>query len=97
MKSTKIITTEEQSVIDTLPTLNLAGIARVVRRNWGNVWFGAEPYLRAMSEMDSIKDPYYADSGASVVLYFLCNSNSWRGSIARATKAELNRRAKACR
>ena len=97
MKSTKFITAEEQSVINTLPTLNLAGIARVVRRNWRGVNYAAEPYLAAMGTLDNIKDDYYLDSGASVVLYFLCNSNSYRGNVARAVKAELNKRAKACR
>jgi hypothetical protein len=93
---TKVITEAEQKVISTLPTLNLAGLARVVRNDWPSVYFGAEPYLQAMSEMDKIQDNYYCDSGVSVVLYFLCNSNTWRGNIARATKAELNKRAKAC-
>jgi|WetSurMetagenome_2_1015567.scaffolds.fasta_scaffold1919677_1 hypothetical protein len=97
MKTPKFITAEEQQVIDTLPGLNLAGIARVIRRDWRGVNYAAEPYLQAMASMDSIRDNYYMDSGASVVLYFLCNANSYRGNIARACKAELNKRAKACR
>jgi len=96
MKVTKIVTSEEQQVIDTLPTLNLAGIARVVRRDWRGVNYAAEPYLQAMETMNDIKDNYYYDSGVSVVLYFLCNSQTYRGNIARAVKAELNKRAKAC-
>jgi hypothetical protein len=95
MKQTTI-TAEEQKAINLLPTLNLAGVARIVRANWKNVWFGAKPYLQAMGELNSIKDNYYADSGVSVVLYFLSNAQTWKGPIARACKAELNKRAKAC-
>ena len=96
MKTPKFITAEEQQVIDTLPQLTLANIARVIRRDWSSVNYAAEPYLQAMEVMSNIKDTYYMDSGVSVVLYFLCNSSRWRGNIARATKAELNKRAKAC-
>ena len=97
MKKQIIITPGQQSIIDSLPALDLSGIARVVRRDWRPVNYTAVPYLDAMGTMGDIKENYYADSGVSVVLYFLCNSNSWRGVVARAVKAELNKRAKACR
>jgi len=65
-------------------------IAREVRADWKNVYFGAKPYLDAMSTLNSIKDNYYEDSGESIVLYFLANAQTWRGETARRIKLELN-------
>ena len=68
----------------------LSAIAREIHANWGEkVNYAARPYLDAMEELNSIRDPYYQDSGASVVMYFLANANSWRGDTARRVKAEL--------
>lgn len=64
-------------------------IAREIRKDWSPVNFAAKPYLEAMRELSSINDDYYADSGRSVVLYFLSNAASWRGENARRIKAEL--------
>lgn len=69
-------------------------IAREIRGDWKNVYFGAVPYLDAMSTMGSITQMCGADSGASVVLYFLSNATSWRGDVARRVKAELKALAK---
>lgn len=66
-------------------------IALEIREDWGfRVSVHAKPYLRAMSELNSIDDTYLADSGRSVVSYFLANASTWRGPKARAIKAELN-------
>lgn len=70
-------------------TRELWKIAKEIRRDWRNVNFGAEPYLRAMEELNSIDDMYYDDSARSVVLYFLGNAGTWRGDVARRIKAEL--------
>jgi len=67
----------------------LWAIATEIRSNWTNVYFGAVPYLEAMSTLDSIEDNYYMDSAKSIVLYFLCNASTWRGETARRIKAEL--------
>jgi hypothetical protein len=64
-------------------------IANDIVNYWPNVNYAAKPYLEAMFSLSSIKDDYYADSGESVVLYFLANANSWRGEKAREIKAEL--------
>ncbi len=64
-------------------------IAREIKADWKNPYFGAVPYIEAMLELDSIDDDYFLDSGKSVVLYFLANSNQWRGDTARRIKAEL--------
>jgi hypothetical protein len=69
-------------------------IAREIRKSWPKVYFGAVPYLDAMAQLDRISQMYYADTGKSVVLYFLANASTWRGDDARRIKAELNAIAK---
>ena len=64
-------------------------IAAEIRKDWKQVYFGAKPYLDAMSSLDSINDPYGMDSGKSIVLYFLCNASTWRGEVAKRVKLEL--------
>lgn len=77
-----------------LPQMPLDQIAFTIARHWGNIYFGAVPYLDAMKSLGSIKDSYGADSGKEIVIYFLSNATSWRGPVAKAIKAELNRRLK---
>ena len=81
-------------VPDDLGSISISGIARLIRRDWKKVYFGAVPYLDAMSQLDSIDDKYMFDDGRSVVAYFLANANTWRGPVAKAVKAELKRRLK---
>ena len=64
-------------------------IADEIRKDWKNVNYAAVPYLDAMSDLGSINEDYFQDSAKSVVLYFLANSNAWRGETARRVKAEL--------
>ena len=68
---------------------SLSEIAAEIRADWKNVYFGAEPYLDAMSSLDSINDSYGQDSAKSIVAYFLSNATSWRGETARRVKKEL--------
>lgn len=68
---------------------SLSTIAREIRRDWQNVYFGAVPYLDAMRAMDKVTEPYGCDSGESVVLYFMSNATKWRGETAKRIKAEL--------
>lgn len=72
--------------------LSVAQLATIIRRDWGNVNYAAEPYLQAMGSMFSVSDAYGADPGDMIVRYFLSNASSWRGPTARAVKAELKRR-----
>lgn len=67
----------------------LYAIAKEIRQNWKPVNYAAVPYLEAMAELDKITDDYYLDSGVSIVSYFLCNANTWRGEVARRVKLEL--------
>jgi len=69
-------------------------IAREIRKDWTKPYFGAVPYLDAMSQLDSIDDSYFFDSARSVVLYFLANAGTWRGDTAKRVKAELKAMAK---
>ncbi len=68
----------------------ISAIAKEIKWNWRNVYFGAVPYLDAMMSLDSIDEMYGMDSAKSVVLYFLANASTWRGDIARRIKKELN-------
>ncbi len=70
-------------------TRSLSTIAREIKSDWPNPYFGAVPYLDAMATMDSVGQNYGWDSGESIVLYFLGNANTWRGETARRIKAEL--------
>lgn len=73
---------------------NIATLARMCRTDWRNPYFGAKPYLDAMLSLDSVKDDFGADSGKSIVAYFLGNATTWRGDVARIVKKELNKRIK---
>lgn len=70
-------------------TRYLCDIAREIREDWPRPYFGAVPYLNAMTELFSIDQSYGYESAGSVVRYFLANAGSWRGETARRVKAEL--------
>lgn len=69
----------------------LSVIANEISKDWKGIYFGAVPYLDAMSTLNSIEDNYGMDSGKSIVLYFLSNASSWRGDVAKRVKAELKK------
>jgi hypothetical protein len=69
-------------------------IAQEIRRDWtatskNGIYFGAVPYLDAMSSLDKPTDRYGYDSGKSIILYFLSNASTYRGETAKRVKAEL--------
>jgi hypothetical protein len=68
---------------------SLSTIAREIRADWTKPYFGAVPYLDAMLSLDSVADPYYYDSGESIVRYFLANAATYRGETAKRIKLEL--------
>lgn len=70
-------------------TRPLYEIAKEIRKDWQKVYFGAVPYLDAMSTLNKVNDNYFQDSGKSIVLYFLANASTWRGETAKRIKAEL--------
>lgn len=71
-------------------TRPLYKIAEEIRQTWPKMFFGAKPYWNAMQDLDQVSDNYGADTGESIVLYFLSNAATWRGADARRIKAELN-------
>ena len=73
----------------TTTTRPLYEIAREILKTWKNVYFGAVPYLDAMSSLDKVTDNYMMDSAKSIVNYFLANASGWRGEDAKRIKAEL--------
>lgn len=66
-------------------------IAKEIRADWTPVGFAAKPYLNAMATLSDISESYGADSGKTVVLYFLSNAATWKGETARRVKAELKK------
>jgi hypothetical protein len=76
----------------TTATRPLSVIAREIRQDWGaKMYFGAKPYVEAMSCLNSINDNYGMDSAKSIVLYFLSNASTWRGTKAKEIKIELKK------
>jgi hypothetical protein len=71
------------------PKRSLAQIAEEIDHDWDRVNYAARPYLEAMREMGDVSDNYMHDTGATIVIRFLCNAASWRGETARRVKAEL--------
>lgn len=72
----------------------IAQLAIMVRNDWKNVYFGAKPYIVAMSAIHADDGNYGAEDAKSICTYFLCNAQTWRGDTARAVKAEIKRRFK---
>jgi hypothetical protein len=64
-------------------------IAGEIRATWPKPYFGAVPYISAMSSLTRMTDAYGMDSADSIVRYFLVNAKTWRGDDARRIKAEL--------
>lgn len=72
-----------------MSTRPLRDIAAEISADWARPYFGAVPYLEAMSTLDTMRDSFFLDSAKTIVLYFLANANTWRGDTARRVKAEL--------
>ena len=70
-------------------TRTISAIAREIRNDWKNVYFGAKPYLDAMETLESVDDMYFLDHGWEIVARFLSNASTWKGETARRIKAEL--------
>lgn len=66
-------------------------IARVIKKDWKNIFYAAKPYLDAMLEIENINDNYHADSAKTVVLYFLASAGTWKGDTAREVKLLLRK------
>jgi hypothetical protein len=78
----------------TIKHLNINQIANIIYKDWLTLNYAAEPYLHTMSSLKTVDDNYGADSGRSIVAYFLANASNWKGPVAKAVKTELNKRLK---
>lgn len=78
-----------------LSELSIAEIADIIRKDWrktkGKVHEFAVPYVDAMSCMEKITDTYIAESGKTIVAYFLSNASTWQGATAKEIKTYLNK------
>jgi hypothetical protein len=68
---------------------SISSIAYDIKRVWAKPYFGAKPYLDAMTQLNSINDKYIHDDAKSVIMYFLANASTFRGNDAKVLKAEL--------
>ena len=67
-------------------------IASEIKKDWGaKVYFGAKPYLDAMSCVSKPSDSYGCEDGKTQVIYFLANASNYRGETAKRIKAELKK------
>lgn len=72
---------------------SLKELAALIKADWQpSQSHPAFPYLEAILSLKSIEDNYHADTGLSVVSYFLGNARSWKSSTAYYIKKELNKR-----
>jgi hypothetical protein len=93
-KGKRRIMSEESNEIDNLSSMPWRQLISLIRKDWKNVYFGAEPYLQALESMSSERSNYMFESGQVMILYFLSNASTWKGPVAKAVKAELKRRSK---
>lgn len=68
----------------------LMDIATEIRLRWKPVHPWAEPYVKAMLQLNTIHDKYYFDTAYEIVAKFLGNAKTWRGDDAKRIKLELN-------
>jgi hypothetical protein len=64
-------------------------IADEIMRKWARPYFGAVPYINALTHLSAKEDHFGVESGDSVIRRFLVNAATWRGDDARRIKAEL--------
>lgn len=67
----------------------LKEIAKEIKADWKKMYFGAVPYVEAMSQMTTMDSYYIYENGYDIVPYFLANATTWKGEVARRIKAEL--------
>jgi hypothetical protein len=68
---------------------SISSIARDIKRVWVKPYFGAKPYLDAMTQLDNINSKYIYDDARSIIMYFLANASTFRGNDAKVLKQEL--------
>ena len=66
-------------------------IARDIKQDWKKPYFGAIPYLDAMTQLCTVNDSYGTETAKIIVMYFLANAGTWKGAKAREIKKELKK------
>ena len=56
MKTNNEPTVEQKELISRLPDYSIKDLAKVIKKNWEKVNFGAVPYLDAMFSLESIQE-----------------------------------------
>jgi|SRR5579862_684237 len=64
-------------------------ITKDIKKHWGRPYFGAKPYLEAMSSLGTIDQKYGSETAREIVERFLANASTFKGNEARDLKAEL--------
>lgn len=54
-------------------------LADLIRKSWPAPYFGAVPYLQAMSRLSDGSDRFGQEDGEEIVMRFLANASSYRG------------------
>lgn len=67
----------------------LSQIAEEIQEVWPKPYFGAVPYIEALSQLTLVTDKFYEDPARDIIVYFLSNASYWRGPDAKRIKAEL--------
>jgi hypothetical protein len=70
-------------------------IAKEIKKDWKNMYFGAVPYVEALLSLDKLTDRYYFEDARNQVVYLLGNMRTWKGETAKRIKLELNQMLKA--
>jgi hypothetical protein len=87
-KDTFLITTKTNKM-QTINSRPVYRIAQDILNDWTAPYFGARPYLAAMLTINNELENYGQDTAKSIILYFLSNASSYRGSKAKELKNEL--------
>jgi len=65
-------------------------VAHDIQEEWGSkVYFGAKPYLGAMTHLLNKNSKFGVDTATNIVYRFLANAQTFKGPRARELKAEL--------
>lgn len=64
-------------------------IAEEIKSDWTKPYFGAVPYIDALSTLNWANDSYGCESARTQIIYFLSNASTWRGEVAQRVKKEL--------
>lgn len=62
---------------------------RSERPDWQQRYYSAVPYIKALTQLETVDQDYGFESADMIIRYLLGNLQTWRGETARRIKAEL--------